>query len=121
MKRTRNKKTARIIEAEKADPAGLPASTDEEYLKRGLTYHARGEQDKAVADLLKAISLNEDSVDAHYNLGLIYRDMGKTGDARAAFKTALDKTQLMTEKNPARALMLTRLATWQLNHLNSAG
>jgi Tfp pilus assembly protein PilF len=101
------------------NPADLPAGTVDEYLKRGLIYKARGEHAKAEADLKKVLSLDPGSVDAHYNLALIFREMGKKAEAREAFRAALDHTKSMEEQDPARALMITRLTTWQLQHLEA--
>jgi Tfp pilus assembly protein PilF len=122
MNRSRRKKSAvKIDNKPTLDPASLQAGTADEYLKRGLIYHARGDQSKAETDIRKALSLDPDSVDAHYNLGLILRDMRKTGEASAAFRSALAGIKQMEEKDPARALMLSKLAAWQLDHLAKAG
>ncbi len=118
----RRKKPTAIVDSKvDLDPADLPAGTADEILKRGLIYHARGEQAKAEADLKKVLSLEPGSVDAQYNLGLIFSKMGKTAEAREAFRAALDNIKLMEEQEPARALMVTRLTTWQLKHLEPVG
>jgi tetratricopeptide (TPR) repeat protein len=118
----RRKKPTEMVENEvDIDPADLEANSAEEYLKRGLIFHAHGDQEKAIADLREVLRQNADSVDALYNLGMIYRDMGKTGEAREWFKTAIDKLAILEETDPVRALMITKLAKWQLKHLDSAG
>jgi hypothetical protein len=45
--------------------------------------------------------------------------MGRTAEAREAFRVALANIKLMEERDPARALMITRLTTWQLKHLEA--
>ena len=117
----RNKPTVKVMSKAGPDPVTLQANTVDEYLKRGLIYHARGDQSKAEADLRKVLSLDPESVDAHYNLGLIFRAMGKLMEAGESFRSALAGIKQMEEQNPARALMLSKLATWQLDHLAKAG
>jgi Tfp pilus assembly protein PilF len=117
----RKKPTELVTNEVDIDPAELEPTTAEGYLKRGLIFHARGEQEKAEADLKQVLSMKADSIDAHYNLGLIYREMGKTGDARASFNTALEHIKVMEEADLPRAVMLSRLANWQLNHLAKTG
>ena len=118
----RRKKPTKIIESHvDVDPANLEASTVEGYLKRGLVYLARGIQDKAEADLRKVLTMNADSVDAHYNLGLIYKKQGKTGEAQSSFKTALEKIRVLEVDEPVRALMVSKLIKWQLTQVSEAG
>jgi tetratricopeptide (TPR) repeat protein len=117
----RRKKPTEIVDNRvDVDPDELQAGTADEYLRRGLIYKAHGEQAKAEADLKKVLSLDPESVDAQYNLGLIFRETGRTAEAREAFRTALANNKLIEERDPARALMITRLTTWQLKHLEAA-
>jgi Tfp pilus assembly protein PilF len=118
----RRKKPTEIVQNKvEVDPDKLDATTMEEYLRRGLLFHARGDEEKAVADLRKVLSINPGSVDAHYNLGLILKEMGKMGEARDEFKAAVDKLAVLEEEDSVRALMIGKLARWQLKHLEPAG
>lgn len=54
----------------------------------GMTFFYMKQNDKAIQNLLKAISLKYDFSDAYYNLGMVYSKMGKKNDAREAFKKA---------------------------------
>jgi tetratricopeptide (TPR) repeat protein len=118
----RRKKPTEIVQNKvEVDPDKLDATTMEEYLRRGLLFHARGDEEKAVADLRKVLGINPDSVDAHYNLGLILKEMGKMGEARDEFKAAVDKLVVLEEEDSVRALMIGKLARWQIKHLEPAG
>jgi tetratricopeptide (TPR) repeat protein len=118
----RRKKPTEIVQNKvEVDPDKLDATTMEEYLRRGLLFHARGDEEKAVADLRKVLSINPGSVDAHYNLGLILKEMGKMGEARDEFKAAVDKLVVLEEEDSVRALMIGKLARWQIKHLEPAG
>jgi tetratricopeptide (TPR) repeat protein len=116
----RKKPTELVDNRVDLDPADLEPVTADDYLKRGLVYHARGEQDKAESDLKRVLSLKPDSVDAHYNLGLIYKSQGKAGEAHGAFQAALDRIPVLEEEDSVRAHMVSRLIQWQLEHVGQA-
>lgn len=53
---------------------------------RGEALLAKGEDEKAMADIKDAVSLNPDMLAAHYNLMVALKSMGKVDEAREALK-----------------------------------
>ncbi len=49
----------------------------------------QGKFEDAIAAYKKAMELNPESTDAHYNLGLILRKQGKLEEAIAHYKTVI--------------------------------
>lgn len=66
-----------------------------EYRRRALDHKIRGELDDAIADYIKTIQSDKDWVLAHYELGQIYKRLGKKVDAIAHFKQVISMS-----KNP---------------------
>ena len=58
------------------------------YNFSGMTLFYMKNNNEAVKNLLKAISLKPDFSDAYYNLGTVYSKMGRKGEAREAFNKA---------------------------------
>jgi Flp pilus assembly protein TadD len=69
----------------------------------------QGNHKKAIATIEKAIELNPNSDDAYIDLGMTYTKMGKTQEAREAFKKA-------TSLNPNMETVISQLAKrkWSL-------
>lgn len=60
------------------------------YIKRADLYHIKGEIEKAIDDLKRAIELDPKSDIAYYNLGVIYWEIGEKEKAKECFKKALE-------------------------------
>ncbi|MGR3219159.1 MAG: fused MFS/spermidine synthase [Candidatus Anammoxibacter sp.] len=59
------------------------------YFYLGLAYQAKGYFDNAVESYNNAIALNpHNAASIHYNLGIIYKNLGKMNDASTEFKAA---------------------------------
>ena len=58
------------------------------YNFSGMTLFYMKNNNEAVKNLLKAISLKPDFSDAYYNLGTVYSKMGRKDEAREAFRRA---------------------------------
>lgn len=58
------------------------------YNFSGMTLFYMKNNNEAVKNLLKAISLKPDFSDAYYNLGTVYSNMGRKDEAREAFRRA---------------------------------
>lgn len=86
--------TCRNASGDEAIDACTRAITSGEYggnyiatllLKRGLKYHAKGDNDRAMADYDAAIRLDPQNADAFYNRGVEYRNKGDYDRAIADF------------------------------------
>ncbi len=55
------------------------------YYNRGLSYHQKGDADRALADYTKAIALNPKHANAYYARGNIYREKGDADRAIADY------------------------------------
>ena len=58
------------------------------YNNRGLDHYNAGRLTSAEYDYLRALSLNSDYVEAHYNLGLLYEDLQDYSRARDQYEEA---------------------------------
>ena len=75
---------AYYMKAIRLDPAYRSA-----YSNLGVAYAETGEYEMAVRMLVVAVRIKPDA-EGHYNLGLLYLRMERTGDARSEFETALE-------------------------------
>jgi tetratricopeptide (TPR) repeat protein len=64
-------------------------SSAEKYLKQGVDYGDQGQYEQAVESFRHAISLDPDSVFAHYNLGWAYSQLGRYKEAIASCQQAI--------------------------------
>src|SRR5262249_28248082 len=60
-----------------------------ELMNRGVEMGRQKLYDSAVRDLKQAITVDPTNAAAHYNLGIIYKDMKKWSDAASEFSEAL--------------------------------
>src|SRR5262245_43440118 len=60
----------------------------EAYINRGIAYGAKGDNDRAIADLSKAIEINPKYAAAYYNRGAAYRAKGDNDRAIADYSSA---------------------------------
>jgi Tfp pilus assembly protein PilF len=59
------------------------------YLKRGITYRGKGDNDRAIADFTQAIQLDPKSTQAYVNRGFAYDDKGDDDRAIADYSQAI--------------------------------
>jgi tetratricopeptide (TPR) repeat protein len=70
-----------------ADPSSAEAETN-----LGWGYYGQGQYDEAVKAFEKALAGAGEHFDAQYGLALTYKKAGRSNDAAAAFKLALNLT-----------------------------
>ena len=98
----------------------MPQPNDlEGYMRRGWAFHSRSQEDKAEADFLRALSLDPDSVDTQYALGLVYKAQGKKEQAIQAFKKTIVLLEAGKVEDRARNEMLHRLSFGHVNELST--
>lgn len=79
-------------EAEKSYREGIKAGIESPafHLNLGVIHFHRKENEQAIAELQKAIVLDDMNVTAHYQLGEVYRTMGNLGKAAGEYQRALE-------------------------------
>jgi tetratricopeptide (TPR) repeat protein len=86
-----------------------------DFHRRGMAYYARKQYEQAVEDLKQAITLDSSFTDAYYSLGMVYKAMGKTEDACAAFQQVID---IIANEDSAGKVSLDMLRKLALGHIN---
>lgn len=106
------------VESEPVDPEEFrKPKTAQEYFNRGMAYYARKEFNEGGDDMLKAISLDRNYVDAHYGLGMILKAQNKKEEAIQAFQQVVKLLNEKEENNPS-VDMLKRLAKGHINEIS---
>jgi arylsulfatase A-like enzyme/Tfp pilus assembly protein PilF len=80
------------VQAEKCYEAAIKAGIDSAVFHQnlGVIHFHRKENDQAIVELQKAISLDDLNVNAHYQLGEVYRVTGNLGKAAGEYERALE-------------------------------
>lgn len=84
-------------------PRSLRESLSAYYANLGANYQGKGEFDKAIEELKKAVEIDPSSLAAHLNLGNAYTSKGD-------FDKAVEELKKATEINPDNALTHNNLA-----------
>lgn len=79
------------------------------FVDKGWSHMSRGEFDQASAAFERAVSLDNQSVDGYYGLGVAAKRKGDTARARQAFLTVIELSK--SRANSVKALMLSELAS----------
>jgi tetratricopeptide (TPR) repeat protein len=90
-------------------------TTVDDYQRRGMAHYARKEFPEAEADLKKAISIDNKSIDSYYSLGMVLKAMGRSDDAVNAFKQVVN---IISERSDASAVKYDMLRKLALGHVN---
>ena len=77
------------------------------YVDKGWSHYSRHEFDQAMAAFEQAASLDSQSIDAQYGLGMAARAKGDKARARQAFEKALALAE--TSLDVAKATMMRRM------------
>jgi tetratricopeptide (TPR) repeat protein len=87
-KETKPKETLRMIE--------YLIPTAHQYIKSGLSCYQKGDYNEAIKQFQKALKLNPEKAEIHYNLGLTYQ-------AKGLFDKAIEEYRKALELNPEDA------------------
>lgn len=108
------KKTIAIGPEQMPEPSDLAG-----FIRRAWAYHARGQEDRAEADFLRALSIDPRSADALYGLGLVHKAQGRKEEAINTFQKTLELIQSGAVEDRTRSEMLRRLALGHINELST--
>lgn len=118
MRKLFKKKEIFKVKSLPVDPSSMgEPSTAEEYQRRGMANYARKHLNAAEADLKKAISLDENNIDAYYSLGMVLKAVTRTEEGVAAFKQVLNLISVKPIEASTKYDMLRRLALGHINEM----
>jgi tetratricopeptide (TPR) repeat protein len=112
------KKKTKTADAEMVEKTYMTKPTSwEDYLKRGWAFYGKKDYKQAENDFRKTLSMQSDSVDAHFALGLVCKVQSRYDDAVKSFAEALKLLESKAEEDPGRRQMLRRLIKGHINEL----
>ena len=101
------------------EPITEPQSI-EDFLRRGWIYHVKGDHAHADADFRQALSMDPNSVEANYGLGMSLKIQGRGEEGRQVFeKTIALINEGKMKDDSSRATMLRHLSTWHIETIQS--
>ena len=106
-KRTVEPASTDFFSAHQAEVAAHPNSATA-YVDKGWSHFSRGELGQATSAFEKAVSLDSQSIDAQYGLGVVAKAEGDNARARQAFERVLVLADSSTDV--AKATMMRRMA-----------
>jgi tetratricopeptide (TPR) repeat protein len=80
----------------------------QEYLKKGLEYENKNENDRAIKEFEKILKMDPADEDALFNLGFIFSDMRQYKNAYAIFKKLINTNPKHTEAYNSLGLLFAR-------------
>lgn len=78
------------------------------YNQRGLDSYKNGQWSSALSSYLRALQLNPDYAEAHFNLGVLYEDLQDFDKARTEYRIALQAEDGRAYNNLARLYILDK-------------
>ena len=78
----------------------------------GFAYAAKGDQDQAMEYYLKALTLNPNFGDVHYNIGVICEDRGETEDAMRHYRSAVASRPQHFVAHSRLGMLLAKQQKW---------
>jgi len=106
------------MKAVKLDPGDMPEPGDfEGYMRRGWAFHTKRNHAEAEADFKKALTLNAESIEANYALGLTKKADGQTEAAIEYFRKAMTLIEAGKVDDGTQQEMLRRLTLGHINEL----
>jgi tetratricopeptide (TPR) repeat protein len=107
------------VESEAVQPEDYSEpKTAEEFFNRGMAFYARKKYGEAEDDMLKALSLDRNYIDAHYSLGMVHKAQGKKEEAIEAFQKTLNLLGDPNNEQNSKYDMLKRLAKGHINEIS---
>lgn len=105
-------------EKKEFDPQESGEPTDfDGFMRRGWVNHSRGEQAQAESDFRRALSYSQNSIDAHFALGLVLKTQGKKEDAVETFNVTMGLIEQGAIEDNEKRVMLRRLTLGHINEL----
>jgi tetratricopeptide (TPR) repeat protein len=105
-------------EKKEFDPQESGEPTDfDGFMRRGWANHSRGEQAQAESDFRRALSYSQNSIDAHFALGLVLKTQGKKEDAVEIFNVTMGLIEQGAIEDNEKRVMLRRLTLGHINEL----
>lgn len=105
-------------EKKEFDPQESGEPTDfDGFMRRGWANHSRGEHAQAESDFRRALSYSQNSVDAHFALGLVLKTQGKKEDAVETFNFTMGLIEQGAIEDNEKSVMLRRLTLGHINEL----
>ena len=112
------RKSTVVVKAVKFDPGDIPEPGDfEGYMRQGWAFHSKRNQAEAEADFKKALTLNAESIEANYALGLTKKADGQTEAAIEYFRKAMNLIEAGKVDEGTQQEMLRRLTLGHINEL----
>jgi tetratricopeptide (TPR) repeat protein len=94
-----------------SDEGTVAPKSVQDYVRRGWSLHVKEEFDRSEADFRKAISMDSQSVEAYYGLGMSLLVQNRVEESAQFFQKTLDLlNEGKLEDQPGRASMLRHLA-----------
>ena len=99
------------------DPLTVIPENTMEFASRGWLFFSNQDFDKAIDDFRHVLDEERNDIDTWYGLGLALKAAGFANEAVAAFNSVLSLVR--SEKDKQRANIISRLATGQINHIQT--
>lgn len=93
--------------------------TADELVESGWDHYSKKEFFKAEADFKKALEDTPDNADTMYALAMTQQASGQTPEAIQSFENVILLLEKTKDKEPVRALMLTRLAHGHISRMKT--
>ena len=108
------------MEPDQAPPPTVEPEKEEDYIQKGWTAHVQGDFAHSEEDFHKALSLNPQSIEANYGLGMSFKIQGRIQEALEAFQKTLETIKANPDSDdPARITMLRHLSQTQIGIINN--
>lgn len=102
-------------EMEKKKPENI-----EDFIDQGWSYHAQEKDEtKAEQSFRDALSINPESIDAYYGLGLVLKAQSRREESTDAFKKVIELIEAHPTEEQARGEMMRRLSMAHINQMES--
>jgi len=97
--------------SDQSDASTVEPKSVQDFIRRGWSFHVKEQFDRSEADFRKAISMDSQSVEANYGLGLSLLVQNRVKESAQSFQKTLDLlNEGKLEDQPGRASMLRHLA-----------